>query len=130
MSDPAAIEPLIQKDAADCGISALAMLLGKPYVEVFQVAEAVSPKCAKRGLWNTELRRIAKRLGVTLKVVKPVPELTEATGILDVQKPKQGHYALIFQGVLINPADGLIWDVDAFLARGKWTARALIVKSE
>lgn len=131
MSEPVAVEIVVMKDASDCGVCALAMLLGQPYVEVYRAAEALSPQCSRRGLWNTELTRIARKLGAVLSIVKPVPhDLSEATWILAVQKPKQAHYVMLFEGVILNPADGLAWNVDAFLARGKWRKQSLIVRAE
>ncbi len=118
---PLAIEPVVMKDATDCGVAALAMLLNKPYVQVYQVAQTEAAD-VRKGLFNTDAIRIAAKLGVTLKAKRNPDDLSEATGLLAVKKLKKRleHFAVLFQGVLINPADGLIWNVEAYLARGQW----------
>lgn len=119
MTPPIAIEPIVQKDINDCGIAALAMLLGHPYREVSEVALSVVSKTVhKSGMWATDIRRIAKALGVKMYTKKVLPE--DGTGLLAVCRPGEHHLTVMFQGVVINPADGLIWDYDAYLARGKW----------
>ena len=62
-SDPVAIDPIVQKDSTDCGIAAIAMLLGRPYADVFQVAQKVAPNSQQQGLWTTEIKKICEQLG-------------------------------------------------------------------
>jgi hypothetical protein len=125
MSLVVAIEPIVQKDVADCGIASLAMLLGRPYQEVSKVALAiVSKKVHKRGLWSTEVKRIAKALDIRLRVRRKLRD--EATGLLVLKRPGEAHIAVLFQGVVINPADGLVWDYDAYLAKGCWIFHSLM----
>ena len=129
---PVALELIAQKDIADCGIAALAMLLNRPYVEVSEAALALTTKPHKHGLWTSEIQRIAKRLGIVLARHKVLSE--DATGLIILQRctngKNEGHVAVLFQGVIVNPADGLIWDYAAYLARGKWRLSAFLEIAE
>jgi hypothetical protein len=119
------IEPLVQKGVMDCGLVALAALTGKSYREVSDIALQKAPTAHTNGLWLTQLKVIAKALGFTL-VKRVPPTWDDESGLLDLRLPKNGrHYAILFQGVLINPADGLIWDLGTYLATKKASITAL-----
>ena len=126
-SEPLMLQPMGQLGEADCAVTALAMYLGRPYREVSEAAMRTSPHVHQRGLWATEMRRIAKRLGVTLRSVRaPVPNITERTGILCVKRKAVEHAAVLFQGVLIDPRDGQLWDLETWVATRCWKVTALL----
>jgi ABC-type bacteriocin/lantibiotic exporter with double-glycine peptidase domain len=110
MASPAIIEPIAQKNAGDCSIACLAMLLGLPYVEVSSMALSLYPTAGTEGLWTTEIKRVALKLGHKLQTKKPV-EIETSTGILVLRD----HVVILFQGVIVDPADGLIYDYDTYL---------------
>ena len=116
MGSPAIIEPVMQKDIYDCGVASLAMLLGLPYSEVRKAASDIYKERLKEGLDTRSMIRIAKELGHVLKSVPyPNPDLEPQTGILGTYD----HYVMLFEGVVYNPADGLLYDVDTYLASRK-----------
>lgn len=125
------IEPIFQKSTEDCGIAALAMLLQESYRSVSEIAMKVCKKPHERGMYITDLVRTAKSFGRPL-LKRALFE--DATGILVLRRTKkrklEQHFVVLFQGVLVNPADGLIWDLDTFLARGKWKAVAILERIE
>lgn len=117
----------MQRGHADCAIAALAMLSGRPYREVSEAAIAVSPVVHRTGLWNTELGRIARAIGFKLRPARKIVTDPDTTGLLVVKKKNgAGHVVVLFQGVVVDPASGLIWDLDTYLAHGSWTIRALL----
>ena len=80
----------------------------------------VAPTDHKSVLWVRQIIRIAAALGVTLNATAIDDD---AVGILVVKfRDRTRHIVVLFQGVVINPADGLVWDLDAYLA----TSRAKI----
>ena len=122
---PPVIEPIVQKTLTDCGVASLAMLSGKSYREVADIALQLAPTVHKSGLWLTQLRAIAKKLGFTL-VKRIPPTWDDESGLLDIRLPKNGrHFAVLFQGVLINPADGLVWDLSTYLQTNSASISAL-----
>jgi len=107
----------------DCGLVTLEMYTSLPYVQIAEVAKRVTPH-AHNGLWVRELLRLAWALQVKLRRL-PQPEQWEEhdCGILLVsfkaERKTMRHWLLWFEGVLINPADGLVWKPDAYLASRK-----------
>lgn len=111
-----------QRGHGDCGIAALAILLGKPYDDVFEAAAHVARKPHSRGLWMAEIQRIARSLGVELKKRRKV-NLEEDAGILGVGAGETSHVVVLRDGVILDPADSSIWFdplmyVTAFLPLG------------
>jgi ABC-type bacteriocin/lantibiotic exporter with double-glycine peptidase domain len=116
MSTPLAIDPVMQKDSGDCAIAALAMVIGRPFREVSDAAIKTirRKRWQSGGLETDEVLRIARKLGVVLTRTDASGPLDEATGILLVKKPKSYHAVVVFEGVVFNPADGLLWNLDAY----------------
>lgn len=127
MNAPAVILPAIQRSGMDCGLCCLQMLIERPYDVVRDAALKVAPTLHADGLWVSQLRSIAKRLGVTLtRQAPPFPE--ECTGIVRVKLKTRGfHYVVLFRGVaVINPADGMVWDAETYF-QNKGTPVAVLV---
>lgn len=113
MSAPiVAVQPIIQLWTHDCGICVLAMLLGKSYQEVDAVSLKLYPKVHERGLYISQFKRIARMLGTPLWRVSMDALADLPCGIILFHY----HVALWFNGCLINPGDGLVWEPDAFYA--------------
>jgi len=126
--EPIFIEPIFQKDAGDCAIACLTMLLGKPYVNVVQacpreyLGRPYNP--VKSGMTNWMMIEAAQKLGVTLSVYRKF-DLYEDIGILTVlkghartqkNKDKDTHAVLLVKGTILDPTDGRLWpQVDTFL---------------
>lgn len=129
MSVPAVILPAIQRSDMDCGMICLAMLADRPYQEVRDEALKAIPNLHTRGMFASELRRIGQRLG--LRMVKRVAWTDDEVGVLDVTLPRGGrHFVVFFQGILINPADGLVWDASAYASTRRASYRALYAVEE
>lgn len=138
--EPVVIEVVVQKDIADCGVAALAMLTGKSYGEVMAVVPArTRGDLSKKGISVAQLRKYAKALGCPLRYVKD-GDLSNVVGILDLQryaeegnprKGYEGHLAIVAKGVVINPNDGGIWtDIDAFFKTRRWAPLGVLVRQE
>lgn len=128
MPAPVILKPIIQVKAADCGIAAIAMLLGKSYEEVSNAAVKLFPRPHKAGLWTSEMLRLARALKRTLVRV-PVARLEDdTTGILIVrQRDGTSHAVVSFQGVIVDPASGMLFDRDTYLSTTKYRLRALLL---
>ena len=122
MASPAIVEPIIQKDIGDCAIACLAMVLGLPYAEVCSVALALYPTSSSKGLTTRQMFAVVRALGRTLQSIPTKDtQLDAETGILDVRIGRRYHAVVLFEGVVINPADGLIYNLDTYLAARKAT---------
>ena len=122
MATPAIIELIIQKDIGDCAIAALAMVLGIPYAEVCHTALELYPASSSAGLTTRQMLAVTRKLGRNLQSI-PIQEvqLDAETGILDVRIKRRYHAVVLFEGVVVNPADGLIYNLDTYLAARKAT---------
>ncbi len=112
---PVAIQPIIQVGANDCGVAAVAMLAGKPYRTVSDKAAKVCPRAHTSGMWVSELKKLALACGLKVQLVIPHQD-TDLTGLVIAHSGRERHFAVIFQGVIINPSDGQVWDLDGWRA--------------
>ena len=121
MAAPAVIEPVIQKFEGDCAIACLSMILALPYSEVSVVANSFVSGANKKGLGTRDIKKIAHKLGHDLQAAGPKGlDLGEETGILLVKpRGEPEHAVVLFQGVLLDPINGWVWDVDAYLGEKK-----------
>lgn len=117
---PVVVEPIIQKSAADCAIASLAMLLGRPYAEVSAECLRMTRKPHSLGLGTRQINALAKRLGAAL-VKGSVKDLDTATGLLYVDMADVAHACLLFEGVVVNPSDGMIYSLDTYLSAHRAT---------
>lgn len=103
-----------QRSLEDCAIAALAMLLGRTYEDVLDVAARVVQRPHRRGMWLTDLIAVAGELGVSL-VRKRRADLDEDIGILSVETNRGPHVVVLRAGVVIDPSDHAVWlDLEAF----------------
>lgn len=118
---PAVIEPIVQKDGADCVIASVAMISERPYKEISSAALELWPQPHKTGLSVKDTQRLLKKvLGRTWESLLPKSiQLEEETGVLFVRLSEGYHAVALFEGVIVNPADGLIWSLHAYLATKK-----------
>lgn len=125
MPQPAAILPRAQT-GDDCAIVALSMYTGLPYPHVAAAVAAAAPRAFLRGMWTKEMQRIAKVLGVTLRYRRKFSE--DETGILLLQLEDGCHAVVLFQGVVVNPGDGQVWDYDAYVSKSRAKPLGLLVE--
>lgn len=122
---PLAIKPIVQTGIGDCAIAALAMYTGKSYGEAASVAVRFAPKAFARGMWCTEIQKAAAALGVHLKQTRRF-SIDEDTGILCVDNPDGAHAVVLFHGLIVNSADGQIWEPEAYFIEARATPRVLL----
>ena len=116
---PEVIKPVTQVTEGDCAICSLAMMLGVPYEQVGEAAKHITRRNPHRGgLTTGEIIKIAHKLsGHDVESLLPSQvNLSDETGILAVRYGKSEHAVALFEGVIYNPADGLIYSIDAYLA--------------
>jgi ABC-type bacteriocin/lantibiotic exporter with double-glycine peptidase domain len=127
MPAPEIIEPVIQKEDGDCALAAVAMLIQKPYRLVSEAALKMFRKRPhETGLELRQMRALMRKFGVESQSLSPTDlDLSEETGILSISK-KNPHVVLLFQGVIVDPANGLLYDIDAYCADQKAKITRLI----
>jgi hypothetical protein len=92
------------------------MLLGRDYLEVQRAASRI--KGWEQGLNVPEVIRVGKRIGCPLArlAVATTPEWEDMSGILFCRRSRHHHAVVLFCGVVYDPSDGVLWELDAFLA--------------
>uniref|UniRef100_A0A6M3LCK4 Putative guanylylate cyclase n=1 Tax=viral metagenome TaxID=1070528 RepID=A0A6M3LCK4_9ZZZZ len=124
-----AFMPVMQRLDWDCGVVCLIMLLNVTPKDAYAAARACIRNVEKGGIDVRGMKQIARRLRKSLIVVRdPTPEqLTDATGILYGRKPRGWHYMLLFQGVIYDPSDGVVWDLDEACRYKRFKPRVLLL---
>ena len=124
MSDPIYVIP--QRRIMDCGVCALAMLLGVGYEAANDaVIAVVGAKGAGRGLYLKELEAAALHLKRPLSRTR-VYDIEAATGILSLRGGDRWHYAVLKEGQIIDPDPGMVWNVHTYLTTQKLKAHTLL----
>ena len=87
------------------------MILGRPYVEVSEMALSLFKDPHKVGLVTREIMRLLRHLGAnpTSLPLKGL-SLEEETGLLLTS----GHAVVVFQGVIYDPLNGLLYQPDVY----------------
>ena len=127
-----------QQTKDDCGVCSLAMFFGITYEDALaaSVMATKDSKLHRRGLYATQLVRIAKQFGVDL-VVRRKCDLESTHGLLIVEFPpdKTGnmdrHVVLVKHGTIYDPNDGTIWDAEAYV--DTWSVKitsCIVIKKE
>lgn len=120
MPAPTVIEPIVQKSISDCAIAALAMLLCRPYHDVSARAIRMTRKPHHRGLGTRQFMALARQCGAQLVRARGAVDLEDETGLLCVAFPDKTEHALVlFNGVIYNPADGLLYVPDVYVSSRK-----------
>ena len=133
MSDTLPVVQIVtQKAAGDCGIVVLAMYLGKSYEDVFAATvQETNAHIHNDGMWVTQIKRVAKALGVTLRRQKAW-NMDEDAGmlILDGSRRTDGmHHVVLLKAGLIFNTDGLVWEPDVFLKHFRYRPTGLLVRA-
>jgi hypothetical protein len=120
-----------QQADADCGVSALGMLLAD------LAMRRVDPEWrGMRGLFSVEVVKAAKGMGVTLTSLRRPTEksLDRDSGILVVRwnsgerkaNAPYGHYVTLIQGCIYCPSDSAVMPWRLYLARYDGYAATLL----
>lgn len=134
MTEPIAIEPVIQKSIGDCAVACLAMLLGVPYSVVLSAIPSRSRKHlhSSTGVTLRQMTNVARRLGIITRWIDNA-NYSNTVGILHfrrvVGKKEDGHVAILMRGVIYNPGDGLLWtDMEAFCKTTGWEPQGVMIR--
>lgn len=114
-----------QRTKRDCGVACLATLLGRSYEEVLLEAASVSPNVLRKGLYASDLSKIALRFGVELRR-RTSSDLEDRTGILEVSVKKREHLVFLVNGLVFDPEEGMqLWEIDVYLRHFKAVVQGL-----
>lgn len=104
----------------DCGVTAIAMLLGVAYGDVAQVVKdnIKDPLLKRRGLILRQLEQVLKVFGFnTRRVYRREGYLDEASGILGLNGGlcgPHGHWVVLKAGMILDPSGGEAWEIDDY----------------
>jgi hypothetical protein len=125
----------LQQGVADCGITALAMLLGRSYLDVLTAAITKKhPRPHQAGMHTRQVQAVAKRLGVSL-VLRRSWDLEASCGLLSVEKmgakPDEFNFHMVLLKFgLIFDTDGTVWEPDDYFQTEKFRPVSLLVEQE
>lgn len=133
VSLPPAMLRLVRQTAMheDCGVATLATLCGLTYDEALVACSAVAPRVLEQGMSWRELRLAARRVSVAVRVLRRGqydPE--EATGILNVFRRGEDHFAFLWAGRVAD-GNGELWlDVEDYVAHYGYRRGSLLVRAD
>lgn len=119
-----------QQSAEDCAIVALSVYLDLPYAQIAAAVAVVAPRAFIRGMWSTEIRRVAALFEQPLRSKRKFRIADRESGILVLQMPVGRHAAVLFEGTVVNPSDGMTWNYAAYLKRYRAKPVWLLVPNE
>ncbi len=105
-----------QRGKRDCGVATLATLIGRSYEETLLAAVSVSPNVWKKGLYSSDLIRIAAMFQTEI-IRRTTVDVEEHSGILELKFPsKREHFVLLLNGLIFDPQEpaGQVWDADTY----------------
>lgn len=102
-----------QKQDMDCGVACLAMLLDLSYEDVYVEVAKVDRWRSKRGLYITQIKKVASALGKELSYKRKY-DLEDVVGILSVDFKDSSHVVILYYGVIVE-TDGTVWLHDDYL---------------
>lgn len=118
------VELVPQQERADCGIAALAMLLGKRYLDVYAAAVTKAyPHPHTTGMYTRQLQQVAARFGVTL-ALRRTWDLENDCGLLTVEKidrqpDEYAQHLVLLKFGLVFDTDMTVWEpADYFEMQG------------
>jgi hypothetical protein len=115
-----------RRQSNDCATWALAVYLGIPYEDVWQIVQRVDRSKGRNGLRIATIRRVAKALGFTLRFLRSVDD--DAYGILSVEDKTSGHVAVLRSGLVFD-TDSTVWERDDWLKSTKYRVQGILVVS-
>lgn len=128
--DTLKIGPVVvtQRRSMDCGLAALANLLGMRYEDLFVEAVKLRKAGVKDGFTMYELVEIARRVGRPVKTLhwKKVQDRIDDddfTGVLGIvwkrpgRNQARGHYVYLKNNIVLDPADNPVrpYELDQYL---------------
>ena len=101
----------MQRTEDDCAVVALAIIAQVGYQDVRRIHTT-----PQKGMSPLQMQRTSRKLGVSLKQVPWDPDESQ-TGVAFVYQAHEnpGHCIVIFQGVVWDPSNGMLWGREAYL---------------
>lgn len=118
-----------QRHMADCGVSVLSMFLRISYEEALLAVGKEAPKVLGRGLWFTQLRRAARRLGVRTRI-KRTWRANADDGIVYIKNQRGPNHCVLLRRGLFFDTDFNVYDPSDYLKATKARTGALLVRAE
>lgn len=120
----------------DCGIVALAQLLGVSYEDVLEKFAGVTDAAHKKGVYVTQIMQVAELLGTPLKRKRKF-DAEEACGILSLKCAKnrfdKEHVALLRWGLVFDhqkDGQGEVWEYDPYMSHYGGKATCILVRAD
>jgi hypothetical protein len=106
------------------------MLTGSSYEDVLAAAVSTTKdkRLHQRGMWSTQIMKVANQLGIALHRRKKW-DLETSWGILGLYHTKTGerHVVVLKSGTIFDPGDGTVWfDLDAYFEHTGYMALVLL----
>jgi ABC-type bacteriocin/lantibiotic exporter with double-glycine peptidase domain len=121
------LEP--RRQSNDCAVWSLAMYLGKPYDEVWQVVQKLDRSKGRDGLHTATMRRVAKKLGHPLLKLPATKITDDSYGVIAVTHPQNAHAAVVRNGLVFD-VDMTVWDLPTWLEGIGYTIECLLTEEE
>jgi ABC-type bacteriocin/lantibiotic exporter with double-glycine peptidase domain len=127
------VKVIAQRKPWDCGVAALAMLLGRPYGDVSASVRRVVVGYRK-GMTIRAMEAVSQDLGTPLKrVYKQKHYLANATGILGLlwgTSRDKGHWVVVKGGAIVDPDGGEVWDAIDYMTKHEARPATLLVRED
>lgn len=123
------IKVVTQRGGGDCGICCLAMFLGVTYEDALAAAvtQTKDRKLHRRGMWDSQIIRTAKVLGVALHKQRRW-DMETADGILCLFTAKHEDHVVVLHNGMIFDTDGTVWEPELYLKASTYHPTHLLVK--
>ena len=116
----------------DCGVSSFAMCLGITYPQALVALSAVAPKILDEAVSSSEMRRAARRMGVTLRLrtrgVDVDDEETEGILIVRFVADAAKHAVYLKRSLIFDGRTDAVWDADVYLRIHNCDVEGLLVR--
>lgn len=121
---------VLQRAIGDCGIAALATVLEQSYEDVYIAAAKVDNARGRNGIRLPTLIRIGKKLGASFLQKRQHEDDDEGLLVVTWREPHGhpfgSHLVALGEGVIADPADGVILRPDEYFTRYKATAGSFL----
>jgi ABC-type bacteriocin/lantibiotic exporter with double-glycine peptidase domain len=126
-------QPLVamvpQRHAKDCCAAVLAMFLGISYEDALLALNKEAPGMIRRGIYFTELRRAAKKIGVPLKEKRQWDaELDD--GIAHIRHKNGANHVVLLRAGIVWDTDFTAWELPDYLKAKKARTGPLLVRED
>jgi ABC-type bacteriocin/lantibiotic exporter with double-glycine peptidase domain len=123
-----------QRAEGDCGIAALATLLGLAYEDVYVAASGLDKERGKSGLYVRDIMEIARQLGAPMRINRR-PDLDDCRGVLKVKWRKRakgygGHYVVLYEGMVVDPSGPMVLPHEEWFAAHENGRAAWLLEAE